>query len=137
MPTENNPASRSRDAAAGEAVFAELFAVNPLPAVVSRLQDHVLVAVNARAAEVFGVSPEAAVGRRVTDFYVDPDDCERLTGQLRREGRADGQRLLIRAPGRRDRSAASNPPAWSRGRASRPCSRSSPTSTTRWPPKRD
>ena len=98
MPTENDPASRSRDVSAGDAVFAELFTVSPVPAVVSRLHDHVLVAVNARAADVLGVSPQAALGRRVTDFYVNPADREHLTSQLRRQGHADDQRLLIRRP---------------------------------------
>ncbi len=98
MSTSKNPGQAGRDVPASDAVYAELFAVNPVPAVVSRLEDDVLVAVNARAADVFGVPQQAAVGCRVTDFYVNPGDRERLVAQLRREGRADSLRLLIRRP---------------------------------------
>jgi PAS domain S-box-containing protein len=83
--------------AADERLFAELFDVSPFPAVVSRAADHTVVAVNQRTAEVFGVPPHEAVGRRVTDYYVNPAERADLAARIQRDGRADG-RVQIRRP---------------------------------------
>jgi len=82
----------------GHRRLAELFDLSPFPAVVSRLADHTVLATNARTSEIFGISHSDAAGLRVTDFYVDPAQRERLVEQLRRDGRADNVRLHIRRP---------------------------------------
>src|SRR5262245_4577190 len=91
-----------------------LFEVSPFPAVVSRLRDHVIVALNAMAAEMaaeLAGKPAARVlGRRITDFYRDPSDRAGLVERLRQDGRAD--EVLLRY-GRSDEPGPD-------GRASRP-----------------
>jgi PAS domain S-box-containing protein len=77
-------------------LYSHLFDVSPFPAVVSRLADHAVLAVNARTSEVIGIPPRDAVGRAVTDFYVDPSERVELADRLRRDGRADDLRLQIR-----------------------------------------
>src|SRR5215216_6103376 len=76
--------------------YSQLFDVSPFPALVSRLADHAVLAVNARTSEVIGISPRDAIGRAVTDFYVDPAERVELADRLRRDGRADDLRLQIR-----------------------------------------
>jgi PAS domain S-box-containing protein len=76
--------------------YSHLFDVSPFPAVVSRLHDHTVLAINARTAELIGVAQADAVGVPVTDYYVDPSDRARLAEQVRRDGRADNLRLQIR-----------------------------------------
>jgi PAS domain S-box-containing protein len=81
-----------------EKVLAQLFDLSPFPAVVSRLADHTVLAVNARTSEIFGVPQSEAAGLRVTDYYVDPVQREQLVEQLRRNSRADNIRLHARRP---------------------------------------
>ena len=79
-----------------ETLYSLLFDLNPFPAVVSRLADHAVVAVNARTAEVIGMAQEDAIGLTVTDFYVNPADRIQIADTLRRAGRADKLRVQIK-----------------------------------------
>jgi PAS domain S-box-containing protein len=76
--------------------YAQLFEVSPFPAVVSRLDDHTVLAINARTSEIIGIPQRDAVGVSVSDYYVDPAERVQLAERLRRDGRADGLRLRIR-----------------------------------------
>jgi PAS domain S-box-containing protein len=89
-------ASADSLAAADQRLFATLFDVSPFPAVVSRVKDHTVIAINRRTSDIFGVSQADAAGLRVTDYYVDPDERLRLADQLTRSGHVDGMRLQIR-----------------------------------------
>jgi PAS domain S-box-containing protein len=89
-------AAPSGDGDAGGNPFARLFDLTPLPAVVSRLHDGIVVAVNVRTAELIGITRQQAVGRPVTDYYVDPAQRLALADRVRRDGRADHVRLQIR-----------------------------------------
>jgi PAS domain S-box-containing protein len=84
--------------------YRQLFDVGPFPAVVSRVDDHTVLAINARTSEIVGISPSDAVGRSVADYYGDPSDRMQLIEQLRREGRADNLRIRIKR--------ASGEPLW-------------------------
>ena len=76
--------------------YSQLFDLSPFPAVVSRLDDHRVVAVNASAASLVGVPPATAIGQSVTSYYVNPSQREELIERVRRDGRADNIRLHIR-----------------------------------------
>jgi len=94
VPTDSAP----RD----ERFESQLFDLSPFPAVVSRLADHAVLAINVRTSEIFDLSPREAIGRRVTDFYVDPSVRQSLVEQLTRDGRADNLQIqLKRADGTR------------------------------------
>jgi len=79
-------------------LFSLLFDVSPFPAVLSRLSDHAVLAINKRTAELFDVPQDGAVGLRVTDYYVDPAERERLVERVVRDGRVDDLLLEIRRP---------------------------------------
>jgi PAS domain S-box-containing protein len=79
-----------------ESAYWQLFDASPFPAVVSRIHDHTVIAVNRRAAEVVGVAQRDAAGVSVADYYVDPADRMQLVEHIRRQGRADNLRLRIR-----------------------------------------
>jgi PAS domain S-box-containing protein len=79
-----------------ESLYSYLFDISPFPAVVSRLQDHTVIAVNARTSEVIGIAQTDAVGESVSDYYVDPTERTQLADRLRRDGRADNLRLRIK-----------------------------------------
>jgi PAS domain S-box-containing protein len=108
MATHDQPDSQPAHDLAGEAprapsagdetLLAQLFDLSPFPAVVSRLADGTVLAVNARTSEMFGVSPTEALGLRVSDYYVDPSQRERLVAQLRQDGRVDNVRIHTRRP---------------------------------------
>ena len=76
--------------------YVQLFELSPFPAVVSRLQDHTVVAVNASATELVGVSARDAIGASVSDYYADPSQRTALVERLRRDGRIDNVRLQIK-----------------------------------------
>ena len=79
-------------------LFAQLFDVSPFPAVVSRLADHAVIAINKRTSEIFGLSQQEAIGQSVAQYYVDPNERAELADRLRRDGRADHLRVRIRRP---------------------------------------
>jgi PAS domain S-box-containing protein len=79
--------------------FEQLFDISPFPAVVSRLRDQTVVAVNKRTSELFGIPHAEAVGLITTDYYVNPADRQRLVEPLTRDGRADDVLLQLKRPG--------------------------------------
>ena len=76
--------------------FARLFDVSPYPAVVTRLLDHTILAINQYTSEIFGVPQDAARGQSVLPYYVDGSARERLAEAVRRHGRVDAQRLHVK-----------------------------------------
>src|SRR3954467_5099256 len=79
-----------------DALIARLFDLSPFPTVVSRVEDHVVLAINDATAALFGVAPDDAVGRTPLDYYVNPAERADLAETLRRNGRADNLRLQLR-----------------------------------------
>ena len=78
--------------------FEQLFDISPFPAVVSRLRDQTVIAVNKRTSEMFDIPHAEAVGRITTDYYVNPADRQRLVEPLTRDGRADDVLLQLKRP---------------------------------------
>jgi PAS domain S-box-containing protein len=76
--------------------YSQLFELSPIPAVVTRLDDHSVLAVNVSAAELVGVSPNAVIGQPVSGYYVDAEQRLELIERVRRDGRADNVRLHIK-----------------------------------------
>ena len=81
-----------------ESSYSQLFHASPFPAVVSRLEDSTVLAINGRTAEIFGVSAQDAAGLLVSDYYVDPAQRAQLVERLRRDGRADSLRRQVKGP---------------------------------------
>jgi PAS domain S-box-containing protein len=78
--------------------FEQLFDISPFPAVISRLRDNSVIAINKRNSEVFGVSQADAVGQTTTNYYADLSHRERLRGPLEATGRADDVVLHLKKP---------------------------------------
>jgi PAS domain S-box-containing protein len=78
--------------------FEELFDISPFPAVISRLRDNCVIAINKRNSEMFGISHADAVGQKTTDYYADLSHRERLRGPLEATGKADDVLLLLKKP---------------------------------------
>ena len=79
-----------------DVLSAHLFNVGPAPAVVTRLRDHTILAINQYTSELFGVAQDEARGQLVLDYYVDPSARQRLADLVRRDFRADGVRLHLK-----------------------------------------
>lgn len=86
------------DWAAGGEVFEQLFDASPMPMVITALLRDSVLALNVRAAEVFAVTQQDAVGGRVTGYYADPAEREHFTAVVRSTGRADDVGLRLRRP---------------------------------------
>ncbi|MCC7046113.1 MAG: PAS domain S-box protein [Alphaproteobacteria bacterium] len=69
-----------------EARFRGIVDMLPLPVAISRLEDDRLIFVNEQWCTMSGLEREDVLGQEVTDFYVDPDDRERLKGALTADG---------------------------------------------------
>ena len=78
--------------------FEQLFDISPFPAVITRLRDNSVIAINKRNSETFGISHADAVGQTTTDYYVDVSHRERLRGPLEATGRADDVLLHLKKP---------------------------------------
>jgi PAS domain S-box-containing protein len=90
-------------------LFEQLFDISPFPAVVSRLRDQAVIAINHRTSEVFGISHADAVGLHTTDYYVNPLDRRLLIEPLIAHGKADDVLIELRRP--------SGEPFWARASA--------------------
>ena len=77
----------------------DLFDVSPMPAVISRVRDNLVIAINNRTAELFGGSQEDIEGIRISDYYANPVERAQLAERLQKEGRADTMRIELRRPG--------------------------------------
>jgi PAS domain S-box-containing protein len=69
-----------------EARFRAIVNTLPLPIAIARLDDDRLIFVNEQWCAMAGLEREDAIGRQVTDFYVEPEDRERLKGALLAQG---------------------------------------------------
>ena len=72
----------------------QLLDVSPVPMIVTASLDDVVLEVNSRATELFGVSK--AIAGRVTDYCVDPPEYRRFAVVVRNNGRADDVSLRLR-----------------------------------------
>src|SRR5436190_23571433 len=79
-----------------ERLFFELFNLSPFPAVVSRLSDHTILAINVRTSEMIGIPQEKAVGLSGGSYYADQSDRGILSERVRRDGRADNVRTRVK-----------------------------------------
>ncbi len=79
-------------------LFEQLFDISPFPAVVSRLRDKAVLAINKRTSEMFGVPHAHALGLFTTDYYANPEDRQLLAVPLERDGQADNVLLELRHP---------------------------------------
>ncbi|HET6522824.1 MAG TPA: PAS-domain containing protein [Geminicoccaceae bacterium] len=68
----------------------------PFPLVVTGLTDQRVLYANMRAAEMFGIALEEAVGRHAPDYYANPDDRRRMMEILRRDGRLADFEVALR-----------------------------------------
>jgi PAS domain S-box-containing protein len=69
-----------------EARFRAIVNTLPLPVAIARLDDDRLIFVNEQWCQMAGLEREDVLGREVTDFYVEPEDRERLKGALLADG---------------------------------------------------
>jgi PAS domain S-box-containing protein len=95
MPPENR-SERNLPSAEAAGLYSQLFELSPFPAVVSRVHDHTVLAVNSRTSEIIGIPAQETIGRSVNDFYVDPAERAQLVERIQRDGRVDNVRLQIR-----------------------------------------
>ena len=101
-------------------LFEHLFDISPFPAVVSRLRDKAVLAINRRTSEMFGIAHADALELSTTDYYVNPEDRQLLAG---RWSATAGPTTCCSKSGIR-RAALSGHAArlaWSSGRAGRRC----------------
>src|ERR1043165_4176687 len=78
--------------------FEHLFDISPFPAVISRLRDNSVIAINKRNSEMFGIRHADAVGLKTTDYYADLSQRERLRGPLEATGQANDVLLHLKRP---------------------------------------
>jgi diguanylate cyclase (GGDEF)-like protein/PAS domain S-box-containing protein len=57
----------------------------PIPMLTARLEDGAIITMNRRAAELFGVSAESAIGTPVGEYSEDPAQCKRLITRIYRD----------------------------------------------------
>lgn len=78
-----------------------LFEVSPVSLVLTSAAKKQVILANRRTSELFEINPEEMVGQRPTDYYVDPQDRERLLARVEHEGHVDNfEAVLKTATGR-------------------------------------
>src|SRR5687768_6563398 len=81
----------------------ELFDASPFPAILSRLADDVVIAVNRKALEIVRMPAAEVVGRKVTEFYTRPEERATLVDRLQADGRAEDVLLQVGRSGKPSR----------------------------------
>ncbi len=71
-------------------LLARLFELVPVPLILSRERDQVVILANRFAAELFKVPLRRLVGHRMPDFWVRPDERAAMLEALRGRGRVEG-----------------------------------------------
>jgi diguanylate cyclase (GGDEF)-like protein/PAS domain S-box-containing protein len=79
----------------------KLFEVSPVSLVLTSAEKRRVIFANRRTSELFEIRPADMVGQSPTDFYVHPEDRERLLSRVREEGHVDNfEAMLKTATGR-------------------------------------
>jgi len=69
-----------------EEQFHTIFEAAPIPMVISRASDGVILQANAHLGPFFGLATEELIGRKTPDFYYDPADRARMLERLQKNG---------------------------------------------------
>ena len=75
---------------------AHVFDVSPVPAILSRLRDHTILAINQYTSELFDVAQDQARGQSLFDYHADAEAVRALAEVVRRDFRADAVRLHLK-----------------------------------------
>lgn len=89
-----------------ESRFRIITEANPVPIVISRMSDGLILYANAHLDLIFGLSPDTVVGQKTPDFYYDPADRQVMLDMLEERGghlrnyevrakKADGTRFWV------------------------------------------
>jgi len=73
-----------------------LFAAAPVPLILSRVRDQMVLLANQRASDLFEVPLEDVVGQRSPDFYVHKEERDAVVDQLLQTGRAENSLARFR-----------------------------------------
>ncbi len=68
----------------------------PVPIIISRIEDGQIIYVNAVAGPILGVTTDEILGRKVIDFYKNPEDKQKLAGILKKEGKVDHYQIQFK-----------------------------------------
>ncbi len=79
----------------------KLFEVSPVSLVLTSAETKRVILANRRTSELFELDPEKMVGQRPTDYYVNPEERERLLARVAKEGHVENfEAMLKTATGR-------------------------------------
>lgn len=78
------------------AQFAAITQAVPVPVVISRLSDGLILFANERFASALAVSPEESIGKHSITFYENPDDRDRILAHIRQESYIENQQVALK-----------------------------------------
>ncbi|MET0594670.1 MAG: diguanylate cyclase [Polyangiaceae bacterium] len=74
----------------------KLFEVSPVSLVLTSAAQKKVILANRQTSELFEINPDQMVGQTPTDFYVHPEDRERLLARVREEGHVENFEANLR-----------------------------------------
>lgn len=87
---------REDELRASEERFRLMVEAAPFPMIVTRLADHTVLYTNPRASERFGLSQQEAIGKKVFDFYVQPEHRHAVIADIRKRGLSQDKVVMLR-----------------------------------------
>jgi len=69
---------------------------SPMPVIITRLTDGLIVYANQLVAQLIGIPAAAIIGRMTPDFYYDPTERPRVLAELQRQGSLNQRELQIK-----------------------------------------
>ncbi|MDH0863095.1 diguanylate cyclase [Mitsuaria sp. GD03876] len=94
---ERRVAQRTRELADSEERLRAVLDHAPIPMVVTREHDALIVYANQPSADIAGRTLDDLVGKPAISFYRDPQDRDRMQQKFRQEGRLQGEELCLLA----------------------------------------
>lgn len=76
--------------------FRTIADATPIPILISRISDGMVLYANERLGSTFGTRTEELIGRIAPDFYFDPAEHQKLLAQIQREGQITNYELHVK-----------------------------------------
>ena len=80
-------------------LFRNLFEASPFPAAITNIATGNIVAVNQRVLARFGITAAQAIGTPVRNYYVNPEERDKLTATVRDTGKVSDAIVRLKSPG--------------------------------------
>lgn len=79
-----------------EQLLRDVFNFSPISLIITQIEDGKVVMANEKAADLAGLDGDAVVGKLVSDFYVNPEERQKLLAAISSSGKVEGMEIALK-----------------------------------------